>query len=618
MSHTPLDGHPQGWDHKLADRSSLPPASGAEKNKKQVKHVFAHPHQYLPKDSTLVREETEGSSCNSPSCDPPYMRWARTIHDLLEDDEGVRLFREFVSEAGGLHLDRLNFYLAVRGLRQAENTKIRQVFYAICKFIQKSQLVMPEQLKTQVKSLLKEDGPISRNIFDAMEAEVTCAIADTTYRAFLRSDEYVAYVRANSRPLASPDDMTNLPPHVAPALPIVPAILPTLHEDEELSPSTRLTHDALMATQARRLHSEVTPAYRCSRSAYSHAVYAAYCPSSRVDSERASLSSGRADSEVISHSGSSRDGMSVRGVRERASMRQSGVGGHVINRDFDGTVVIPRTIRMQADQYHALSPPEFAKILTEKLERVKRDQDKERLLRRLAESENDETLGGLSPAVIAAAIREKLQLDDDNDQDILDQHVSRVWSERTPTESPPARRPRARRRPPSLSALSADSGHFDDPHAAMHHHRRSLSKKTVTELTDSGVSLVSESTVPANKVLMWMEAAHRTHEQFTRIGSAPSRPSVSSAPAQGASGDCTVVVVTFLDEDVPYRIRIPAAPLTLRTFKEYLPRKGNYKYFFKTECADLDNTVIQVEVSNDNDLLPTYEGKVMARVKSVE
>lgn len=40
----------------------------------------------------------------------------------------------------------------------------------------------------------------------------------------------------------------------------------------------------------------------------------------------------------------------------------------------------------------------------------------------------------------------------------------------------------------------------------------------------------------------------------------------------------TVVVVTFLDENVPYRFKVPASPLTLKTFKEYLPRKGNYRY----------------------------------------
>lgn len=36
----------------------------------------------------------------------------------------------------------------------------------------------------------------------------------------------------------------------------------------------------------------------------------------------------------------------------------------------------------------------------------------------------------------AEAIREKFALEEDNDQDILDQHVSRVWKDQTPHRSP--------------------------------------------------------------------------------------------------------------------------------------------------------------------------------------
>lgn len=43
---------------------------------------------------------------------------------------------------------------------------------------------------------------------------------------------------------------------------------------------------------------------------------------------------------------------------------------------------------------------------------------------------------------LANAIREKLQLEDDNDQDILDQHVSRVFSDLTPARSPGFSSPR--------------------------------------------------------------------------------------------------------------------------------------------------------------------------------
>lgn len=655
MSHTPIGGHPQGWEHKLADRSSLPPASGEEKNKSQSKHVFTQPH--LSKVSMAWREQTEGSSGSSARspASPPYMRWARTLHELLEDAEGVRLFRKYVGGAGGLHVDRLNFYFAVQGLRQeSDPSKIRQVVSAIYKFLRKSELAMPEELKAHVKQSLKDGSNIEKTIFDNMEQEVTRAITETTYQAFLRSEAYVSYVSAATQPLSSPDAEPTLPVRE-----LSVGGLATLHEGQELSasgpPPARLTHDALLATQSRRLHSDVAPHRK--RSVYSaHVSYGGYCPASRQDSERASLSSGRTDSDAVSLSGSSVDGMSVRGVREsresRHRPRLHGLDRHaVINKEQDTAMMIPRTQRVQSEQLRVLPPAEFAPLLIEKLERVRRDQEaKERLERRLTEGDGEEASNqALPPQLVAAAIREKLQLDDDNDQDILDQHVSRVWSERTPGASPPGgRRGRARhaghasRRAPS--ALSADSGHYDAPPDSLHHPhsltRRSLCKKTVTELTDSGVSVVSDGAGVEPRILLWMaegeRSERRAHRDLPSRGSSaerdelrrkekqPQRPRGSGSESSSGSGGggCaaethTVVVVTFLDENVPYRFKVPASPLTLKTFKDYLPRKGNYRYFFKTNCADLD-TVIQEEVCSDSDTLPMFEGKVMARVKSID
>ena len=68
-------------------------------------------------------------------------------------------------------------------------------------------------------------------------------------------------------------------------------------------------------------------------------------------------------------------------------------------------------------------------------------------------------------------------------------------------------------------------------------------------------------------------------------GSTGSKSSAGSGNAGGTTGTGgtqgtdvhTVVVVSFLDESVPYRFKVPAAPLTLKTFKDYLPRKGNYR-----------------------------------------
>lgn len=39
----------------------------------------------------------------------------------------------------------------------------------------------------------------------------------------------------------------------------------------------------------------------------------------------------------------------------------------------------------------------------------------------------------------------------------------------------------------------------------------------------------------------------------------------------------TTVVFSFCDEQFPYRTKIPGRPVTLRQFKEYLPKKGTYR-----------------------------------------
>lgn len=44
-----------------------------------------------------------------------------------------------------------------------------------------------------------------------------------------------------------------------------------------------------------------------------------------------------------------------------------------------------------------------------------------------------------------------------------------------------------------------------------------------------------------------------------------------------AAEEVTTVVFTFCDEQFPYRTKIPGTQVTLRQFKEYLPKKGNYR-----------------------------------------
>lgn len=43
------------------------------------------------------------------------------------------------------------------------------------------------------------------------------------------------------------------------------------------------------------------------------------------------------------------------------------------------------------------------------------------------------------------------------------------------------------------------------------------------------------------------------------------------------TGHFTTVVFSFCDEQFPYRTKIPGHNVTLKQFKEYLPKKGSYR-----------------------------------------
>lgn len=135
---------------------------------------------------------------------------------------------------------------------------------------------------------------------------------------------------------------------------------------------------------------------------------------------------------------------------------------------------------------------------------------------------------------------------------------------------------------------------------------------TATQLEEARRRLLDEGhrQRPRYSVGGKAEASHSNPSTLKR----PSRP----AAARPDSQEHTTVVFTFCDEQFPYRTKIPNRPVTLRQFKEYLPKKGNFRYFFKTECEELDMKVIQEEIMDDNDIVPLWDGKIMAQVKPIE
>ncbi|XP_049286511.1 axin isoform X2 [Anopheles funestus] len=695
-------------------------------------------------ESRRKMTETSHSDRTRDGSPPAYVRWAQKLAYLLEDGDGAELFKRYVELEGEEPSNRLKFYFACEGLKQqTDPDKVTQLIGAIYRrFLKKAQpgseLYVNESLRNFIKAGLKNELELTPDIFDQMQADVANIIAETTYPHFLQSDLYLQYVQ-NMQSSSSSSSVIGSGSNcsLAAAVPSTSggpgssvagtshggaggssgsagagascsltsssstselflhssSALPTVHEDAELanadsieqlygatgpgldshmalvgpplvppsatgSASTSkvpmtLTKDALMATQKRRL--EMRPP-----------------GDGRPHSQR-------------KHHHHHHSSMERRMMRENA----------LTNEEVDTFSIIPRTHRHTQKQP---PPMEFAKILITKLENVAREQEKDEVLcKKMQEAELSDRSQN---KVLADAIRQKLQVDDDNDQDILDQHVSRVWSDLTPSRSPGTMSPcptnviGSRSRRLELAGFGAQSmrhsksmpeGHplmgppMQPMPMQMSSGSRKLNNKWPSVNTDSGISLFSTDTLTKHSssgggsrgelslgsssrplsrnmhsdmhtATLLQESSRRLEDETRRskryqyplpssaIQSMPlppvpmsssggfssnlppamPAPPIPAKPLQ-APNEFTIVVYSFCDEEVPYRIKIPGTqPPTLKQFKDYLPKKGNYRFFFKTRCEDLDNPVIQEEVNSDSEPLPLFEGKVMGTVKPSE
>lgn len=406
--------------------------------------------------------------------------------------------------------------------------------------------------------------------------------------------------------------------------------------------------------------------------------YASYNPVSRRDSELASLSSGRTNSDKVSlPTSTSADGrpqsQSKHHYRQQSSNERRLINENaIVNVEPDTFAIIPRT---QKHFQKPLPQDQFAAVLISRLQEVQNQQLFNKKLQEDKQSDKSQ-----SNKSFADAIRQKLQVEDDSDQDILDKHVMRVWSDQTPNRSPGSMSPcpnisRARRH-----EMGGFGGGSMSAQSSMRHSKsmpeghpigmmgppaqpRKLNTKWPSMNTDSGISLLSTDTLTksmhadmqsastsssrplsrtmhadmslANTATLLQETSRRLDDEPRRskryqhpLPPPPLPPPATSAtlvpppiPAKPstAATEFTVVVYSFCDEDVPYRIKIPGSvPPTLKQFKDNLPKKGNYRFFFKTRCDDLDSPVIQEEINSDSEMLPLFEGKVMGTVKPLE
>ncbi|XP_042293866.1 axin-1 isoform X2 [Sceloporus undulatus] len=476
-----------------------PPVPGEEGELVPLEPRPAGQGFYCGKGDALKAAEAPGATPRRPDLDlgyepegsasptPPYLRWAGSLHSLLDDQDGIHLFRTFLKQEGCA--DLLDFWFACSGFRKLEpcesneekRLKLAKAIYK--KYVLDGQGIVSRQIKPATKSFIKDcvlKQLIDPAVFDQAQTEIQSTIEENSYPLFLKSDIYLEYTRTGGE---SPKAYGDQSPGSG-AGKGLPGYLPTLNEDEEWKcdqeaeegggplglavgaaprdslPSGRLTQKLLLETATQRAASCPSPSATAATTAsrrysegrefrhgpwrepvhpyYVNTGYALAPATSANDSEQHSMSS---DADTMSLTDSSVDGIPPYRLRKqhRREMQESAKANGRVPLPH-----IPRTYRMPKDIH--VEPQKFAAELINRLEEVLRDREaeaklEERLKRVRAEEEGEEadlpsgpSLGShkVPPAQLlphfAPRYAEMTLRDahEENPETILDEHVQRV------------------------------------------------------------------------------------------------------------------------------------------------------------------------------------------------
>lgn len=187
--------------------------------------------------------EPEGSTADSPPYSengtPPHLKWAVNLNYLLNDSEGVMLFRDFLEHDLVDGSEELQFWFACQGFKKRKVDSANTLDHTMSD-IQKAiykRYVRSEKVRCISKEVRKEiseriSGKISIDpcIFDAAQDEVENYMRNETYPAFLRSNVYVQYVQNYmDSPKSSQSSGSNSARPVSQS-----GLLPIVYEDKEL------------------------------------------------------------------------------------------------------------------------------------------------------------------------------------------------------------------------------------------------------------------------------------------------------------------------------------------------------------------------------------------------
>ncbi|KRX77458.1 Axin-1 [Trichinella sp. T6] len=145
-------------------------------------------------------EESDDVSPYSERATPPYMRWAVDLQNVLEDFEGLQLFKKFLTNEGCEN--ELDFWYACKGLKQYSDKEwslVERVAHMIHQNYVRPQgeysltCIRGETRVEIQKRFVAKD--ICQSMFDTAQMEVE-AFLRIKHAAFVESDLYISYLQA--------------------------------------------------------------------------------------------------------------------------------------------------------------------------------------------------------------------------------------------------------------------------------------------------------------------------------------------------------------------------------------------------------------------------------------
>ena len=208
--------------------------------------------------------EPEGSAASSPpfteNSSPPYLKWAESLAHLMEDSDGIKLFKQFLDQEHSSN--SLEFLFACKGLQlvsPSDHSRIQSLVKLIYKrYIKGDELNLLPEVKKTIVEKLKHMECVDQTIFNEAQELVETGVKTETYPLFLKSDLYIQYVQSGGESPKTSNTSSG-----SNSVRPVSALLPTLREGEELkqedlkkgpNTSLTLTPGNIMATTSQRLH----------------------------------------------------------------------------------------------------------------------------------------------------------------------------------------------------------------------------------------------------------------------------------------------------------------------------------------------------------------------------